>query len=75
MFSDNNKKLENCIYSEKTVDTENSVLGKHKSFDFYSSTASLKSSQSSSQLNKVRMDKSSDFKRPIYVPIKVLERV
>ena len=70
-FSDNNRKLESCIYTEKTLDTENSMLGKQKSFEFQSSTNSLKNSQSSSQLSKVRSDKSMDLKKPVYVPLKV----
>jgi chromosome segregation ATPase len=69
-FSDNNKKLERCIYNERALDTDNSVLGKQKSFDFHSSAGSLKNSQSSSQLSKVRSDKSMDYKKPIYTPIK-----
>lgn len=71
-FSDNNRKLEKSIFTEKTLDTENSVLGKQKSFDNHSSTGSLKNSQSSSQLLKgVRSDKSSDYKKPVYAPMKV----
>jgi len=69
-FSDNNKKLERCIYNERALDTENSMLGKQKSFDFHSSAGSLKNSQSSSQLSKVRSDKSMDYKKPTYTPVK-----
>ena len=53
------------------IETEVSVLGKQKSFDFHSSTGSLKNSQSSSQLSKVRSDKSMEYKRPTYIPAKV----
>lgn len=74
-FSDNNKKLERCIYNERALDTDNSVLGKQKSIDFHSSAGSLKNSQSSSQLSKVRSDKSMDYKKPIYTPIKVRRRL
>ena len=70
-FSDNNKKLEICLYNDKIPDTDSSVLEKQKSFDFYSSAGSLKNSQSSSQLTKVRSDKSMEYKKPTYIAVKV----
>ncbi len=70
-FSENNKKLEICVQNERVQETDSSLLEKHRSFEFYSSTGSLKNSQSSSLLPKMRSDKSMDYKKPTYIPSKV----